>query len=191
MKYIARPYQSQDDLYQIGKLIRRAYARHKGLNDLLQLRGYTRSNDSMIIREKVLADTPPETISLPPGYSIRVRDQAEWTSRFEAVQPAPLNVRGLHLNVLNDQDQIAAFCSVWLDRENNIAEFEPVGMLPQSQKQGLGAALLAYACNHLREMNCPRVTVASWSESIGANKLYSACGLMEHVRLYNWKKDST
>ncbi len=303
MKYTARPYQSRDDLYQIGKLIRRAYAGQKCLNawsfcrydiwalrriadaglfndhswqeyfqllhdesgalvgaafafdnhhwhknpepyalildpdhahvakflfdwaessgmfeveimeenvflnDLIQARGYTRSNDFMIVREKVLADTPPEIVILPPGYSIRVLDQSEWTSYFEAVhavfdvmdppeafpsiRQTPSSARGLHLDVVNDQDQIAALCSVWLDRENNIAEFEPVGTVAQFQKQGLGAALLAHACNCLREIGCPKVTVESWSESIGTNKLYSACGLVEQDRLYSWKKDSS
>jgi len=302
MKYTARPYQSKNDLYQIGKLIRRAYARQKCsnawsfcrydiwalrriadagsfndhswqeyfqllhdengtlvgaafafdnhhwrknpepyalildpdhaplakvlfdwaessgmfeveilqgntfLNDLAQARGYTRSNDCMIVREKHLTNTPPEIVNLPQGYSIHTLSQSEWMCYFEAVhavfnmmdtpeafasiQRAPSNVHELHLNIVNDQNQIAAFCSVWLDRENNIAEFEPVGTVPQFQKQGLGAALLAYACNRLREMNCPQVKVESWSESVGANKLYSACGLIEQDRLYGWKKDS-
>ncbi len=302
MNYTARPYQSKDDLYQIGKLIRQAYAKQKCvnawsvcrydiwamrrlvdagsfndhswqeyfqllldeagtlvgavfafdnhhwrknpepyalildpdhvhmakvlfdwaessgmfeveilerntvLNDLLELRGYTRSTDFMIVREKTLTDTLPEPVNLPPGYSIRRLDPSEWTSYFEAVhtvfhrmgtrealvsiQPVPSNVHGLFLNVVNDQDQIAAFCSVWLDRENNVAEFEPVGTIPQFQKQGLGAALIAHACNCLREMKCPTVKVESWSESIGANRLYSASGLAERDRLYSWKKDN-
>jgi GNAT superfamily N-acetyltransferase len=301
MNYTAHPYQSKNDLYQIGKLIRRAYPRQKCLNawsfcrfdiwalrriadagsfndhswqeyfqllhdeneslvgaafafdnhhwrknpepyalildpdhiqlakvllnwaessgmfevevlqrntfltDLLQSRGYTRSDDFMVMREKTLTGTSPETVSLPQGYSIHALHRSEWTSYFEAVQAvfnmmdtpeafasiqqAPSNVHELHLNVVNDQNQIAAFCSVWLDRENNIAEFEPVGTVPQFQKQGLGAALLAYACNRLRAMNCPKVKVESWSESVGANKLYSACGLLEFDRLYSWKKD--
>ncbi len=301
MKYTVRSYQSKSDLYQIGKLIRRAYAKQKNFNawsfcrydiwalrriadagsfndhswqeyfqlvydenetlvgaafafdthhwrknpepyalvldpghtslakllldwaessgmteveilqgntflsGLVQSCGYIRSNDFMILREKALANTPPETVSLPPGYSIRTLHQSEWSSYFEAVhavfnmmdtpeafasiQQAPSNVHELHLNVVNDQNQIAAFCSVWLDHENNIAEFEPVGTVPQFQKQGLGAALLAYACNRLREANCPKAKVESWSESVGANKLYSACGLLEYDRLYSWKKN--
>ncbi len=294
MKYTARPYQSRNDLYQIGKLLRNAYARQRCLNawsfcrydiwalrriadaesfndhswqeyfqllhdengvlvgaafafdnhhwrknpepyalildpehahlakflfdwaessgmfeveilesnefltDLIQSRGYNRSNDSMIVREKILTDTPAETVILPPGYSIRTMDCSEWMSYFEAVtlasiqqapSQAPSNIHGIHLNVVNEQDQIAAFCSVWLDHENSIAEFEPVGTVPQFQKQGLGVALLAYACNCLREMGYPKITVESWSDSIGANKLYSACGLLEQDRLYSWKKD--
>jgi ribosomal protein S18 acetylase RimI-like enzyme len=176
------------------------------LTDLIQSRGYTRSSDFMVMREKPLANTPHETVNLPPGYSICVLDQAEWDSYFKAVhevfnmmdtheafasiQRAPSNVHTLHLNVVNDQDQIAAFCSVWLDRENNVAEFEPVGTVPQFQKQGLAAALMAHACNRLREMNCQHATVESWSESVGANKLYSAAGFMEQDRLYSWRKSS-
>jgi ribosomal protein S18 acetylase RimI-like enzyme len=176
------------------------------LNELMQSHGYIRSSDYMILREKSLSDTVPEAINLPQGYSIQTLSRSEWNCYFEAVhavfnmmdtpeafasiQQAPSNVHGLHLNVVNAQNQIAAFCSVWLDRENNVAEFEPVGTVPQFQKQGLASALLAYACNRLREMNCPRVKVESWSESAGANKLYSACGLIEQDRLYSWRKGS-
>jgi ribosomal protein S18 acetylase RimI-like enzyme len=173
------------------------------LIELIQSRGYTRSSDFMAMREKPLAATPHETVSLPPGYSIQVLDRSEWDCYFKAVhavfnmmdtheafasiQESPSNVHELHLNVVDDQNQIAAFCSVWLDRENSIAEFEPVGTVPQFQKQGLAAALMAYACNRLREMGCPQANVESWSESVGANKLYAAGGFVEEDRLYSWR----
>lgn len=176
------------------------------LADLIQSRGYTRSSDFMVIREKPLVDTPHESVNLPQGYSIRVLQESEWDHYFEAVhtvfnmmdtheafasiQQSPSNVHDLHLNVVNEENQIAAFCSVWLDRDNNVAEFEPVGTLPGFQKQGLAGALMAYACNRLREMGCGQANVASWSESIGANKLYSAGGFMEQDRLYSWRNDS-
>ena len=175
------------------------------LTDLIQSRGYTRSSDFMVMREKPLASTPHEAVNLRQGYSIRVLDPSEWDRYFEAVhvvfnmmdthepfasiRRAPSNVDELHLNMVDEQDQIAAFCSVWLDRENNIAEFEPVGTVPQFQKQGLAAALMTYACNRLREISCPQADVASWSESVGANKLYSAGGFMEQDRLYSWRNN--
>jgi ribosomal protein S18 acetylase RimI-like enzyme len=159
----------------------------------------------MAMREKPLTDTPPETVNLPHGYSIRVLHESEWIPYFEVVhtvfnmmdtreafasiQQSPSNVHDLHLNVVNEQNEIAAFCSVWLDRDNNVAEFEPVGTLPQFQKRGLAAALMAYACNRLREMGCAQANVESWSESVGANKLYSAGGFMEQDRLYSWRND--
>jgi len=173
------------------------------LTGLIQSRGYTRSNDFMFIREKPLIDTPFERVNLPPGYFVRILDPLEWDSYFHAVfrmmdtpeafasiQRAPSNVDELHLNVVTGQNQIAPFCSVWLDHENNLAEFEPVGTVPDFQKQGLGAALMAYACNRLRQMNCPTVKVELWSKSVGANKLYSAGGFVEQDRLYSWRKGS-
>ena len=176
------------------------------LTGLIQSRGYSRSSDSMVMREKPLSNTSPETVNLPHGYSIRVLHGSEWDCYFEAVhtvfnmmdthqafgsiQRSHSNVPDLHLNVVNEQNQIAAFCSVWLDSDNNVAEFEPVGTLPQFQKRGLAAALMANACNRLREMGCAQANVASWSESVGANKLYSACGFMEQDRLYSWRNDS-
>jgi len=176
------------------------------LSDLIQSRGYTRSSDSMVMREKPLANTPPETVNLRHGYSIKILHESEWDCYFEAVhtvfnmmdtheafasiRQSPSNIQDLHLNVVNEQNQIAAFCSVWLDRYNNVAEFEPVGTLPQFQKRGLATAAMAYACNRLREMGCAQANVESWSESVGANKLYSACGFMERDRLYSWRNDS-
>jgi GNAT superfamily N-acetyltransferase len=177
---------------------------NQALNQLVQSRGYICSNDFMVIREKELIDIPVEPMGLAQGYSITVLDEARWqdyfcavhevfnmmdtVEAFSSIRRAPSNVDELHLDAVNEKNEIAAFCSVWLDRENNVAEFEPVGTVPQFQKKGLGAALLADACNRLREMGCPRVKVESWSESVGANKLYNACGLIEKDRLYSWKK---
>jgi GNAT superfamily N-acetyltransferase len=178
--------------------------KHLVLNNILERRGYVRSDDSMVYREKPLAETPFEPVNLPDGYHIEVLKHGIWPAYFVAVnavfkmmdnidsfrsiQQAPSNVPELHLNILSEQGEIAAFCSVWWDRQNNVAELEPVGTVPRFQKKGLGAALLAHACNRLREMGCPLVTVESWSESVGANKLYEACGLQEVDRVYNWKK---
>lgn len=174
------------------------------LLDIVQARGYVRSSDFMIVREKPLTGTPQEAVQLPDGYRIEVLEPSDWPAYFDAVfevfgmmdsasafgsiQQAPSNIRDLHLNALSESGEIAAFCSVWLDRTNQAAEFEPVGTRPNFQKKGLGSALLAQACNRLRRMNCPLVLVESWSESVGANKLYEANGLAEVDRFHSWKK---
>jgi ribosomal protein S18 acetylase RimI-like enzyme len=91
---------------------------------------------------------------------------------------------------MSSQDEIAAFCSVWIDRENDLAEFEPVGTVPAFQKRGLASALMADASNRLRAMRCPKVTVFSWSESAGANKLYEGVGLKVKDSVRNWQRPS-
>jgi mycothiol synthase len=174
------------------------------LNRLLQLRGYTRSKDAMIVREKSLANKSFEVVNLPHGYRIKVLRRKDWISYFVAVnavfnmmdtvdafrsiQQAPSNVPELHLQVINDSGEIAAFCSVWWDRENNLAEFEPVGTVPRFQRLGLASALLTHASNRMRDMGIRNVRVESWSESPAANRLYECCGLQEKDRIYRWEK---
>jgi GNAT superfamily N-acetyltransferase len=175
------------------------------LNEMLLQRGYTCSADCMIRREKRLAGLPEEPVLLPPAYHIERLVRKDWTVYFVAVnavfnfmdtvdvyrlvQQAPSFVRELHLNVICEGNGIAAFCSAWWDRENGLAELEPVGTVPRFRKLGLASALLAYTANRLREMGCPRLQVDSWSESLEANCLYEGCGLLEKDRVYTWKKE--
>jgi GNAT superfamily N-acetyltransferase len=174
------------------------------LVDLLRARGYTRSSDFMAIREKSLTGTTMEPVHLPSGYQLKALEPEDWAAYFLAVhsvfnmmdtkeafrsiQQGPSNMPDLHLNVIDDQNRIAAFCSVWMDQINNMAEFEPVGTVPGFQKQGLASALIAHVSNRLRKINCPLLKVESWSESPGANRLYTSSGLEEIDRLYSWKK---
>lgn len=174
------------------------------LNKFFQGRGYIRSNDAMIVREKSLADTSFETVNLPDGYQIKVLRRKDWIAYFVAVNAvfnmmdnvdsfrsigqAPSNVPELHFTVVNDQDEIAAFCSAWWDQENNLAEFEPVGTVPRFERLGLASALLTHASNRMRELGIRRVQVESWSESPAANRLYERCGLVEKDRIYCWVK---
>jgi ribosomal protein S18 acetylase RimI-like enzyme len=157
MQYTSRPYQSKKDMHDIGRLIRRAYAKRKYFNAW----SFCRYD---IWSQRRIADA----VSF---------DDDLWQKTFKLVYDKNRTLLG------------AAFCSVWLDGENNIAEFELVGALPQFQKQGLAGALMVHACNRLREMNCSQADVASWSESTGANKLYSAAGFLEQDRLYSWRND--
>ena len=173
--------------------------------DLLQARGYTLYPDYFIHRHKPLDPNEIESVNLPPGFSIKPIETEEDLQLYpEAVQAvfgrhatfeedeflkdAPSYTPDLHLAVWSDQREIAAFCTVWIDPVNRYAEFEPVGTVPRFQKRGLGAALLAYAHNRLREKGCPLATVQSWSTSEGANKLYQAAGLLPHDSQLNWIK---
>ena len=169
----------------------------------LQARGYSRRAEHMIYREKPLGAARPEPVTLPPGFAIRILESPQgWLQYFDAVNAvfkftvtveafeyvlqAPSAVHDLHLNVMSEQGELAAFCSMWIDHQNNFAEFEPVGTVPTFQKRGLASALLAEASNRLRAMGCPRVTVFSWSESVGANRLYEGAGLEVKDRVRNW-----
>jgi GNAT superfamily N-acetyltransferase len=173
--------------------------------ELLQARGYMLFPGYFIHRHKPLDPDENETVQLPPGYSIKPIETADDDRLYhlaglevfgrggtieqdEFLNQSPSYVPDLRLLVWSDQHEIAAFCTVWIDPVNHYAEFEPVGTVPRFQKRGLGSALLAYAHNRLREKGCLLATVQSWSESIGANKVYQAAGLLPKDKQLNLVK---
>jgi len=173
--------------------------------DLLKSRGYTLYPGYFIHRRKPLDPVEVEEVNLPLGFSIKpietdkdrrlypvavqsVFNRSPTVEQDEFLKQAPSYTPELHLAVWSDHNEIAAFCTVWIDPVNHYAEFEPVGTVPSFQQRGLGSALLAYAHNHLREKGCPLATVQSWSTSEGANKLYQAAGLLPKDQQLNWVK---
>lgn len=170
--------------------------------DLLKSRGYTLYDGHFIHRHKPLDPNVIEPVNLPAGYTFKLLTRGDLPQYLQAVfavfgrsgtvesdpflTQAPSYVPELDLMVMSDQNEVAAFCTVWVDPVNHYAEFEPVGTVPSFQKRGLGSALLAYAHNRLRQMGCPLATVQSWSTSQGANKLYQAAGLLPQDNQLNW-----
>ena len=181
-----------------------ALASNAFLEQSLRSRNYTRPEEHYIYRQKLLESERGEPVMLPDGFYVKSTETvAELRAFHRAVQAvfnfedsvdvyrilqqAPSYVPELDLTLLSAEGEVAAFCTVWLDRESGVAEFEPVGTVPQYRKRGLGAALLADASNRLRSVGCRMATVFSWSESVGANKLYAGAGLEEKDRLYGWR----
>jgi ribosomal protein S18 acetylase RimI-like enzyme len=175
------------------------------LCDRMKSRGYSLFPGYFIHRHKPLDPKIVEPVDLPAGFTIKPMETDDERRRYpiavqsvfhrsatieqdEFLKQAPSYMPELNLLVLSNQYEIAAFCSVWIDPANHYAEFEPVGTVPSFQKRGLGSALLAYAHNRLRDKNCPLATVQSWNESIGANKLYQAAGLLPKDNQLNWIK---
>jgi len=181
-----------------------AMASNAFLEQLLQSRGYIKPEEHFLIREKALDGGQVEPVPLPTGFHVQPIETVEELGAFlravevvfnfpdpvevyRIVQQAPSYVPELDLILLSVDREVAAFCTAWLDRESGIAEFEPVGTMPEYRRRGLGAALLADASNRLRSAGCRKATVFSWSESPGANKLYAAAGMLGMERMYKWQ----
>ena len=171
---------------------------------LLRERGYEIDGGHYIFREKDLNKTPNESVVLPPGFTIKHIDTVEDLKQFhrgtelvfnfpdnpgvyQILRRAPSFVPELDLIILSPTGEIASFGSTWFDKGLSLAEFEPVGTVPDFRKLGLGSALIAETCNRLRAMGCQKVTVMSWSESPGANRLYEKAGFLPKVKKNYWK----
>ena len=174
------------------------------LEALLQARGYIRPAEHFIRRVRRFDLDSRDPVSLPPGFTFKTLATPDDLQRqfaavkavfhmqdsepaYRSIQQASSYVPDLDLLILAPSGEVASFCTVWLDRDNDIAEFEPLGTLATYQKMGLGSALIAESVNRLRALGCHRLRVHSWSESVGANKLYEGAGFQPVNRLYAWQ----
>ena len=174
------------------------------LEELIADRGYRKGTGHYIHREKDLTARQNEPVILPDGFTLQHIKTADDLSKFQRgtdlvfnfpdnpgvyqiLRQAPSFVPELDLIMLSPVGEIACFGSVWFDRNLSLAEFEPVGTVPEFRKQGLGNALIAEACNRLRALGCRKVTVMSWSESPGANRLYEKAGFLPENKINYWK----
>lgn len=175
---------------------------HTYLSMLLRNRGYKQKTGHMIFRGKrcQLSEEPP----LPAGYSIQVIESDADLEKFFAgvaqvfnfhdsapvyrlVQRAPSYLPKLDLMLLDENGELASFCSLWSDAALGLAEFEPVGTLPAFRGRGLASALLRSAESRLAATGCRRLSVFSGSESAAANALYQSVGLIPVDTVNQWQ----
>jgi mycothiol synthase len=175
------------------------------LSKQVQERGYCCEPDFMYNRQKSLVGSSSEAVVLPLGYYLRpIESHEDYLQYVQAVTKVfnfqenigvgqfvhngPSAMRDLDLLIMTGADELAAFCNIWVDWQNSLAEFEPVGTLPDHQKRGLGMLLLAEGCNRLRKLGIQTASVDSWSESVGANKLYEKAGFINKRIYHTWQK---
>jgi mycothiol synthase len=175
------------------------------LEKLLLSQGYEKDPGHYIYREKDLTGRQNELVILPPGFSIQHINSSEDLKKFhrgtelvfnfpddpdvyQILRQALSFVPELDLIVLTPEGQIASFGSIWFDQRLSLAEFEPIGTLPEFRKRGLGSAVIAEGCNRLRWLGCRKVSLMSWSESVEANRLYQRTGFLPQIRKNYWRR---
>jgi ribosomal protein S18 acetylase RimI-like enzyme len=143
--------------------------RHDELRSVLKARGYTLvADESMQHMLRSLDDLPPA----PPvdGFELRaVRLPEELEARVDVHRAAfaPSRVtpesyanvvarapyrRELDWVAAAPDGRHAAFCLVWLDSANGVAEMEPVGTHPDFRRRGLASAVCLAALGEARRL---------------------------------------
>ena len=86
--------------------------------------------------------------------------------------------------VVAPDGSLAAFCLAWLDRENGVGEFEPVGTHPDHRRRGLATAVSTYALHRLREAGAHTAVVYARGDAAypAAKLLYESLAFVQHVR---------
>jgi ribosomal protein S18 acetylase RimI-like enzyme len=148
-----------------------------------------------LVRE--LADLPP--VRVPQGFTVRsVRGTEDLDARVEvhravwapsrvvresyrAVMAAPPYRRELDVVVEAPDGRFAAYCLCWLDEENRVGLYEPVGTHPDFRRLGLGAAACLEGLHRLRAAGADRCVVYPGTGKPAA-EFYEALGFRSIAR---------
>lgn len=91
----------------------------------------------------------------------------EWSLNWKR---SPLYRRDLDIVATAPDQQIAAYCVVWYDDVTRTALFDPVAVMPEYQRLGLGRAIMVEAMRRAGAMGAVLATVSGFD--LAANGLY-------------------
>ncbi len=159
----------------------------------LTQRGYLLSKVSGLYFARELDRGVPAT-SLPPGFLVRGMSDADIEQRaavhfaafspgsrmtaayYRAFMSAPGYDPALDSVVEAPDGRIAAYAMAWLDPDNRLGEFEPVGTHPDFRRLGLARAALYRGLGLMRERGMATAIVYTNAENVAARALYPAAG---------------
>lgn len=177
--------------------------------EILARRGYTRGAWPEHVHRRELNGSPLPDVTLAPGYSVRSLGEADelpgrsWASWrafhpdepdeayqgwewYHNVQRCPMYRRDLDIVAVAPDGTIAGFCTVWYDDVTRTGMFEPVGIMPEHQRRGLGRAVMVEGLRRLERLGGTLAVVGGYS--IAANALYASV-MGQDVRLLEpWEK---
>jgi ribosomal protein S18 acetylase RimI-like enzyme len=107
----------------------------------------------------------------------------EW---YHNIQRHPLYRRDLDIVAVAPDGTIAGFTTLWYDDVTRDGYFEPVGVMPEHHRRGLGKAVMVEAMRRIEAMGGTLVTVGGYSEA--ANALYSSVMSPEYLLIEPWEK---
>ncbi len=75
----------------------------------------------------------------------------------------------------------AAACIIWLDHDNKVGMFEPVGTHPAFQKMGLGKAVMREGLRRMKAAGIAHASVGTGFDNTAAIALYRSIGFEDYV----------
>jgi len=159
----------------------------------LERYGFTRGDKPYLRFARSLGE-PIAAPRLPDGFGVRgVAGEHEITNRAnahrEAFHPSRITDEGYaRLMRMSEYDRaldvvavapdgvIAAYAMGWVDRANEVGEFEPVGTRPTFERRGLARAALLEGLARMKARGAETVLVSTGGTETGAIRLYESVG---------------
>jgi mycothiol synthase len=172
---------------------------------MLRRRGYAPSSYVMRYMLRSLHAPIPDPV-VPAGFHLRhAAGESEVEARVEvhraAFHPSRLTVEtwralmqasgyDLRLDTVTvaPDGRLASFALGWLDAENRIGEFEPVGTAPAFQRRGLGKAAILGGLHQMKALGAASAVVYVEEENTAAVRLYESAGFRAANRIHEYVK---
>lgn len=111
--------------------------------------------------------------------AVTVPDNAEIDRRtkiYKNVMKMPGYRQDLDIVAVTGDGEFAACCTCWLDSENRVGEFEPVGCHPDFRRRGLMRAIMYEGLRRLKALGAESAVVMTNPFNLPAIRLYESCG---------------
>jgi ribosomal protein S18 acetylase RimI-like enzyme len=112
-----------------------------------------------------------------------------YLERFTKFMRSPVYSNELDIVAVAPDEQIGAFCIVWIDPINKVGLFEPVGTYPNFQRKGLGKAVMLEGLRRMQERGMKSAIVSTGEDNLPAIKLYESIGFRVVNKLGTYEKD--
>jgi mycothiol synthase len=147
---------------------------------------------------------PLETPVIPEGFEIRLLNsdangyvelhRAAFNTKNMSVDwrertlKHPIYCPDLDLVAVNGDGKLIAFCIGWVCEINGqkVGQIEPVGVLPEFQKMGLGRAILLENLRRMRESGVETILVDAESYNPASQHLYERAGFRDVSRVVKY-----
>lgn len=171
-------------------------------------RGFLAGRDWMDVMVRAL-DEPVNLPRLPDGFTLRPPDGAheaalraapqyaafgsslppeDYVARYTRFMDHPCYPAGFDVMAIAPDGRAAAFCIAWLDAVNRVGLFEPVGVHPDFQRQGLGRVIVSEGLRRLQLAGMQQALVCGLSDLPEARAFYTGLGFEPVLRLRTFQK---
>lgn len=175
----------------------------------LERHGYRPDPEARILAVHHRRVSGEPEVQVPPGFRLRTVTPDDLSPRVElhrivwgpsrVTEESYRNVQAawpyrldLDCVVEAPDGRLVAYCLAWLDPDNRVGEFEPVGVHPDFRRLGLGSAVCRFALRRLEEEGATQAIVygiAGDPANSRAKALYESIGFVETSRLLRYRRD--
>lgn len=163
------------------------------LVELLEMRGFARLQSGVPAMSRRITAADVDRSAVPDGYEIREVRTEDLASRvdgfnvafdgdalrvdaYRALRGCSAYVPSLDIVAMSSENLVAAFATLWLDRQNLVVQIEPAGCQPDHRRRGLTQAVILHALSRAVELGAVEALVRHVSTNDAARALYQACG---------------